>query len=308
MRIGTLLITDNWHDKSIQTLLSYVRHLEAEGFDNVWMATLQDLDALTALALAGPSTSRIGLGSAVTPIQVRHPVAMAQQALTTAIACNNRFTLGIGLSHKVVIEDMLGLSFAQPAAHMDEYLDVLMPLLHGEAVNHKGPRYRVEVRLKLDPGRPLPCIVGALGPRMLRVAGSKADGTVTWMTGPRTLACHIVPTITRAAAAAGRPAPRVVAGLPVSLCQDIAAARTRLNASLKLYGVLPSYRAMLDREGAAGPGDIALLGDEEALQRQIMALREMGVTDLNAAVLEVEPGSQRRTIAFLAKLRAWIDA
>ena len=308
MRIGTLFLTDNWPDKNIRKFLNYIQHLEAEGFDNVWMANLQDLDALTALALAGPATSSIGLGSAVTPIQVRHPVAMAQQALTTAIACDNRFTLGIGLSHKVVIEDMLGLSYQHPAAHMQEYLDILMPLLRGEAVRHQGPLYRVDGRLKLGTGRPVPCIVGALGPRMLKIAGTLADGTVTWMTGPKTLNSHIIPTITRAAAVAGRPSPRVVAGLPVSLCQDVPAARARLNESLKLYGVLPSYRAMLDREGVAGPGDIALLGDEESLQRQVVALRDMGVTDLNAAVLEVEPGSQRRTIAFLAKLRAWMDA
>ena len=179
-----------------------------------------------------------------------------------------------------------------------------MPLLRGEAVRHQGEHYRINCQLKVRPPQPPRCLVGALGPRMLELAGTLADGTVTWMTGSRTLGDHTVPTINRAASAAGRPPPQVVAGLPVSLAEDIPTARDKLNASLKIYGVLPSYRAMLDREGVAGPGDIALLGDETALRRQILTLRDLGVTALNAAVLEVEAGSQQRTIEFLAELRA----
>jgi F420-dependent oxidoreductase-like protein len=229
-------------------------------------------------------------------------VALAQQALTAAAATGGRFTLGIGLSHKIVIEDMFGLDYSKPARHMREYLEVLGPLLRGEPVDYRGEEYRVKTSLSVPGASRVPLLVAALGPVMLGIAGRLADGTITWMTGPRTLADHIAPVIGKAARAAGRPAPRIVAGLPIALCRDVASAREKMAKAFEIYGMLPSYRAMLDREGVAGPGDVGLVGDEAALRAQVARLRDAGVTDFDAIVTPVEEGSEARTFEFLASL------
>ena len=138
---------------------------------------------------------------------------------------------------------------------------------------------------------------------MLALAGRLTDGTITWMCGARTLADHIGPRIRSAATDAGRPEPRVVAGLPIVLTNDPDGARAKIADTLQIYGQLPSYRAMLDREGAAGPADVAIVGDEAALRAGIDELRDAGVTDFDAAAMPIEEGAIPRTTEFLASLR-----
>src|SRR5690606_1048063 len=257
------------------------------------------LDAISALTVAGRETQRIELATGVTPTPPRHPFAIAQQALTAQAACRGRFVLGIGLSHRVVIENMLGLDYGQPARQMREYLEVLMPLARGEPAAFSGERYRVHGALQVAGGAPVPVVVAALGPKMLALTGRLADGTATWMTGPRTLAEHTVPTIRRAAREAGRPEPRVIAALPIALTSDPAAARGVANQVFAIYGQLPSYRAMLDREGAANPGDVALAGDEAVLRAGLARLREAGVTHFAASLFPADADAIARTRAFL---------
>ncbi len=303
MRIGVMIGADG----SAGTIYDVVRAIEAveeAGLDCAWMANIFSYDAVQTLALAGRSTRRILLGTAVTPTYPRHPTALAQQALTTAAASGNRFVLGIGLSHKIVIEDMLGMSYDRPARHMREYLNVLMPLVRGQTVNFDGEQYRVHgVGLQVPDAEPVPVVVAALGPVMLRLAGELADGTNTWMVGPKTMASHIVPRLTSAAESAGRAAPRIVGGYPIVLTNKPDQARAEIAKNLTIYGQLPSYRAMLDREGVEGPADIALAGDENALRSDIERLRGIGVTDFNAAVMNVEEGAYARTVEFLASIR-----
>ena len=300
MRIGVMLGASGG-DGGLDEIVAAAKRVEAAGLHNLWLANIFSFDAIAALAVVGREVPRIGLGTAVTPTYPRHPTAMAQQALTAAAATGNRFTLGIGLSHKIVIETMLGLSFDRPAAHMREYLSVLMPLLRGEAANWQGEEYRVAgLQLTVPGAQPVPTVVAALGPMMLRVAGELADGTNTWMVGPQTMERHIVKRL--AAAAAGRPTPRVVGGVPIVLARQPEEARQRIAQGLAMYGQLPSYRAMLDREGVAGPADIALVGDENALRSGIERFRSAGVTDFNAAIMAVEPGAYDRTLEFLASL------
>ena len=287
--------------RTLDDLLAAAKRAEQAGLDDLWLANIFSFDAIAVLALIGQETQRIGLGTAVTPTYPRHPTAMAQQALTTQAACRGRFTLGIGLSHKRVVEDMLGLSYRRRAAHMREYLKVLMPLVRGEAANWQGEEYRVRgLSLDIPGGGDMSVVVAALGPAMLKVAGEQADGTSTWMVGPKTMAGHIVPRLTAAAAAAGRPSPRVVGSCPIALVAKPDEARAAVGKGLALYGQLPSYRAMLDMEGASGPEDVALLGDESLLRQEIRRLEEMGVTDFNAAIMDVEAGAYDRTLAFLA--------
>ena len=302
MRIGLMYGTTGDREDSLDKLVAYAKQAETLGFDALWMPNIFSFDAITALAIVGRETERIELGTAVVPTYPRHPMAMAQQVLTASAACDGRFTLGIGLSHKLVIEDMFGMSYDKPARHMKEYLAVLAPLLRGEPVKHEGDLYRVQGGLDVPGARPVPLVVAALGDVMLSHAGRLSDGTITWMTGTKTLADHIAPSIRAAAEKAGRPAPRVVAGLPIALTNDTAAARETMAKTFAIYGTLPSYRAMLDREGADGPADVALVGDEAELRAQIDRLRDAGVTDFDAAVTPVDAGSEDRTLEFLASL------
>jgi F420-dependent oxidoreductase-like protein len=300
MRMGIMIGEGSGSSPGLDGLVERAREIEAKGFDTAWMANIFSLDAIGALGIVGRETRRIELGTAVVPTYPRHPVAMAQQALTTQAASRGRFVLGIGLSHQLVIEGLLGLSYERRASHMREYLEVLAPLLRGEPAAWKGEEYRVQVGLQVPGAAPVPVLVAALGPAMLRVAARLAAGTITWMTGPKTLSEHTVPALVAAAREAGTPAPRVVAGLPIVLVRDAAAARVKAAEVFAIYGQLPSYRAMLDREGAAGPADVAIAGDERTLEGALRGLADAGVTDFCAAVFEAEPGCAARTTEFLA--------
>jgi 5,10-methylenetetrahydromethanopterin reductase len=252
---------------------------ENDGFDLAWFSQIMGGDSLTMIALAGQRTSRIAFGTAVIPTYPRHPFALAQQALTVQAATTGRLTLGIGPSHAIVIENMWGLSYEKPARHMREYLSVLLPLLNARKVSFKGEDYRVNGAIGTKVEKAPSVIISALAPMMLKIAGSMADGTVLWMTGPKTIEAHVVPSITAAAKEAGRPAPRVVASFPVCVTEDAAAARETCAKFFAIYGQLPNYRRMLDREGAAGPADVAIVGDEAAVERQVRAVASAGATD-----------------------------
>lgn len=292
-----------------ETLGDVIRHIqraEEQGFDAAWLPNIFGLDAITTVALAGRETSRIELGTFVVPTYPRHPVAMAQQALTASAAAGGRFTLGIGLSHRVVIEGMFGLDYSKPVRHMREYLSVLVPLLEGRAVQFRGEEFRVQAQLTV-PGASRPqVVIAALGPQMLKLAGRLADGTATWMGGPAYLRDTAIPAIRAAAAEAGRPTPRVVSGFPVAVTAEKDLARESAAKIFAVYGTLPSYRAVLDVEGAAGPADVAIVGSEAEVTEKLRALAVAGVTDFNASPFPVEgdPGATARTIEFLAGLKA----
>jgi 5,10-methylenetetrahydromethanopterin reductase len=299
MRLGVMIGADGTNN-TLDDVIKVAQTAEAAGLDNVWLANIFSFDAITTLALIGRETQRIGLGTAVTPTYPRHPTAIAQQALTTAAASNNRFTLGIGLSHKLVIEDMLGMSYDKPAKHMREYLSVLMPLARGEQANFEGEQYRVRgVALDIPGADRLPVVIAGLGPVMLKLAAELADGTNTWMVGPNTMENHIMASLHNA----GSADPAVVAGLPIVLTTNVDAAKEKIAQDLTIYGQLPSYRAMLDREGVAGPADIALVGDENQLRGQIKRFEDIGVTDFNAAIMNTEEGAYARTLEFLASMK-----
>ena len=264
------------------------------------MANIFGLDAISSLGMAGLSTSKIRLGTAVTPTYPRHPTAIAQQALTSGVAASGRFTLGIGLSHKVVIEDMLGMSYEAPAKHMREYLSILGPLLRGEQVTFHGEHYTVNnVGLDVPERQPVKLLVAALGPVMLKLAGELADGTVTWMTGPKTLSDYIMPGINKASNEAGKGDAEIAAGFPVALTDKVDETREFIGKTLQIYGMLPSYRAMLDKEGVAGPAELALVGDENGLRSDITRLRDMGVTDFCGNIVAPDAETASRTREFL---------
>jgi len=258
------------------------------------------LDAITALAVAAYVSGTSELGTAVTTSYSRHPAALAQQALTVSAISDGRFTLGLGLSHKMLVEDMLGLSYEKPAKHMREYLEVLYPLLNLSAVNFSGEQYQTVLELDVPEAKPVPVLVAALGPIMLGIAGRLSDGVTTWMTGPKTLAKLTIPTVTKSAAdTPGNTAPRIVAGFPILLTDNEAKARAFLSTKLSMYGQLPSYKASLDREGVSSPADIALVGNEQVLHERLNYLNDIGVTDLRANIMAPREEQLQATLEFL---------
>ena len=283
LRIGSMIDVD----RPVADVVAQVRRFADAGFDHAFASQVFGPDALTLLAVVGSQVPGIELGTGVVPVHARHPMMLAQQALTVQALTGNRLLLGIGLSHQVVVENMWGMSYAKPGSYMREYLASLMPLLHGETVHSAGEQVTTHAFAPLDiPGvSPPPVLVAALGPAMLKLAGTVADGTITWMTGTKTISSHISPSIRAAAEAAGRPEPRVVVALPMVVTEDVDGAKERVNALFSIYPNLPSYRAMLDKEGADAAADIGFIGDEESVVASIGALADAGATDFVAGIV-----------------------
>ena len=287
----------------VSELVDDVRSAHEAGFPSYWIPHMPwGVDAITALGFAGAAVPDIELGTAVVPTYPRHPITMAQQAVTVTSVIGERLALGIGLSHKPVIEGQYGYAFDKPVRHMREYLEVLMPQLRNEKVSFRGETVTGRNPRMLD-GAPVPKVyIAALGPQMLRLAGRLTDGTIPWMTGNKTLADHTVPTIREAAEEAGRAQPRVAVGLPVLCTDDVDKGRELAGKLFAMYGTLPSYRAMLDREGLAEPSDIAVIGDEASVRDQLSAVFDAGADDVLAAEFGSTPEDGERTRACLTSL------
>jgi len=313
MRIGLMTGPERGrYRRKVAQLAADAAAAERDGFTSIWAPQIPgDFDAFTTITLMGQATERIELGTAVVPIQTRHPIAMAQETLSVQAVCDGRFTLGIGVSHHWVIEDMLGLSYQRPARQMRDYLEVLNAALTGPGtVDVENEGYRVHSPMDVTDHAPNPVLLAALAPVMLRVAGELASGTILWLADERAVGEHVVPRITQAAAAAGRPAPRVVAGVPVALCPngEVDAARDTANRLLGHSEFCPSYQQLLERGDAKNEGDILAAGDESAVSRRLRAFRDAGATDLAVRVVALGPdresrlASKRRTLEFLASL------
>jgi F420-dependent oxidoreductase-like protein len=289
MKIGLFGFVD-----SVESLTELAGTAREQGFDSLWVPQVFGLDTLTAIAVAGQTVPDITFATAVVPTYPRHPQMLAQQALTVTAAIGDRLVLGIGPSHKMVVEGSWGISFDKPIRHLREYLEILMPLLHEKSVRFVGETLTTRADITIDAPAPT-VMMAALGPQLLNVTGRLADGTILWMTGPKTIAEHSAPTISAAAEAAGRAAPAVVAGFPICVTDGSAAendaARERAAKNFAMYGDLPSYRAMLDREGYEGPGDIAIIGGAGEVTERISALADAGVTTFAAS--EFGNGDQR---------------
>jgi len=313
VRIGLMIGPERGRYRhKVAQLISDAQAAERDGFTSLWVPQIPgDFDAFTAIALMGGATERIELGTAVLPIQTRHPIAMAQEALSSQAVCEGRFTLGLGVSHHWVIEGMLGIPYQRPAHQMRDYLEVLNVALGAPgSVDVENDEYRVHSPMDVTDYDPTPILLAALAPVMLRVAGEHASGTILWLADERAIAEHVAPRITRAAAGAGRPAPRIVAGVPVALCpkDEVDSARDWANRTLGHAEFCPNYQRLLDRGDATDVGDILAAGEESAVVDRLRAFRDAGATDLAVRVLALGPDraarieSRRRTLAFLASL------
>jgi F420-dependent oxidoreductase-like protein len=303
MRIGLMVGPERGrYATKVERMRSDARWAEEAGLDTVWIPQIPDeFDALTGAALMGDATSRIEVGTAVVPVQPRHPVALAQQVLSVQAVCHGRFSLGTGVSHHWIIDGMMGLPYERPVATMRAYLDVLDQALAGPGtVEVENDLFRIHQPLDVTDVVPTPVLIAALGPRMLELCGSRTAGTILWMADERAVATHVVPTLTRAAEAAGRPRPRVVAGIPVCLCLDeeIPLAVDRTNRILAEHGE------------ARAVGDILAAGSEATIEKRLQAFADAGVTDVSIRVVPIGQGrdelvaSFARTRQFVASLAA----
>jgi F420-dependent oxidoreductase-like protein len=312
MRIGLMIgpETRNYAGK-VDRLCEDAREADVAGFATAWIPQLpQDFDAMTAVALMGRETSRIELGTAVVPLQSRHPIALGQQALSVQAVCGGRFSIGVGPSHHWIIDDMLGLPYEQPAKVVEDYLDVFDAMFSGPSlVDVENDRFRIHNPLDIT-DLPVPVLLAALGPVMLRIAGERADGTVLWMADEKAIAEHVVPRIMKAAEAAGRPAPRVVAGVAVCLCasDEVDVAIERANQALGHAEYSPNYQRLLEQGDAADVGDMAAIGTEADIERRLRSYADAGTTDFSVRILPLGSGrdeivaSSRRTREFMASL------
>lgn len=281
MKIAIGLDTDG----PLERTLEQARDLRGRGFTSMWASQIFGPDTLTVLAIVGRELSDVDLGTAVIPIHPRHPAMLAAQARTVQEAIGGHLSLGVGLSHQVIVEGVWGLSFDRPFKYMAEYLAALAPMLQGEKVSTQGERVSVNSMGVVGPKvvAPPSLLVAALGPKMLELAGSLTDGTLLWLTGRETIASHIVPRLREAAAAAGRVEPRIVCSLPICVTSDVAKARTLINKVLAVYSTLPSYAAMMEKEGAAEVADVALLGSHDQVLEELHQLEVAGVTEFSAS-------------------------
>jgi F420-dependent oxidoreductase-like protein len=315
VRLGVMIGAERGDSaRKVSKLLADIEWAEAAGMDTAWIPQVpNDFDALIAVALMGTRTIRIELGTAVVPLQAQHPVALARQALSTHAGIGGRLALGVGPSHHWIVQDMLGLPYEKPAAYTRDYLEVLRAAFAGPGpIDVENDHFTVHNPNDLAPVAPLPVLVAALGPVMLALAGEHADGTVLWMADERNVAEHVVPRITKAADNAGRPAPRIVAGIPVCLCatSEVDAAKERANRILGEAEVSPNYQRLLDYGDARDVGDICAAGDEDAILARMRRFADAGVTDLSVRLLPIGDNrdeliaSKRRTREVIAELGA----
>jgi F420-dependent oxidoreductase-like protein len=314
MRLGLMVGSDKERSRAdrLSGLLDDGRAAEAAGFSSFWFPQVPGyLDAMTVIALLGQTTTRIELGTAVVPIQTRHPLILAQQALTTNVACGGRFALGMGPSHDWIIKGQLGIDYDRPVGLVRDYLDVVLAALAGPgAVDVENEAFRVHSPVDVADSGSMPVLLAALGPRMLRIAGERADGTILWMADERAIGEHVAPRITAAAEEAGRRAPRIVAGVPVALCSnnEVGDARAYASEVLGHAHYSPNYVRLLEHGDADDVGDTMAAGDESAILERLRRYRDAGVTDFAARVVPLgdDPAtraeSRRRTQDFLASI------
>jgi 5,10-methylenetetrahydromethanopterin reductase len=299
VRIGIFFPT--MEQRTVDEMVERLAALEEAGFTSAWLPQSAGHDAITLLSVVGHEVPRIELGTAVVPTYPRHPLMLAAQALTANQAAGGRFRLGIGLSHKMSIEPRYGLSYEKPARHMREYLSILLPALNDGTVDYEGEVLTGRGPVTIAGAVAPPVLLAALQPHMLKLAGSMADGTITWCTGKLTVEEQIVPIITEAAAEASRPAPRVIVALPVIVTDDEAEGRAKADKQLDGYGRIPVYRAVLDREGAENPGDVSIVGDEASVTAQLKHLESVGMTEF-VGIPAGDDADRARTKEHLATL------
>jgi F420-dependent oxidoreductase-like protein len=313
MRIGVMVGPERGrYSTKVERLRADARWAEEAGVSSIWVPQIPDeFDVFTAATLVGAETTRAEVGTAVVPVQVRHPIALAQQALSVQAVCGGRFTLGLGVSHHWIVDEMLGLPYERPVTALRAQLDVLERAFAGPGpVDVENEQFRVHNPLDITDITPTPVLLAALGPVMLRLAGERTDGTILWMADERAIESHVAPHLNKAAEGAGRSVPRIVAGIPVCVCDDdeVETAYARTNRILSEAEVSPNYQKLLDLGDAKNVGDLLAAGRESAVEKRLRSFADAGVTDLSIRIVPIGEGreqllaSRQRTRDYLASL------
>lgn len=288
MRIGLLCTSALWfgdkdEDINVEDIVAEAQRVRDDGLSGYWVPQQWDTEPISLISMLAPQVPDIEMVASVIPIHSRHPLIAAQETVTVQMLTGGRFTLALGVGHKDTARKRWGCDFEHPVARLQEYLGIVLPLVREGRVEFSGEIYSSTARLRRC--RPWPetnVLVGAMGPNMLRLAGQVADGTVTWLCGLAGLRDHVVPTITAAAAEAGRPSPRVVAMLPLCVTADEADARQRIAAAWAPYQMRATYQKALARSGATDAGVISLAGSSAAVSDALDEFAAAGVTDFVA--------------------------
>ena len=308
MQLGVFISEVTADRTSVGDLLTNARRAEELGFATGWVPHIPwSFDGLAALTLAATVTDTLELGTAVMPTYTRHPLAMAQLALSAQAVSGGRLALGIGPSHPVVIETMFGMEYTSPAQHTREYAQVLRAAFACTGhVAYEGEHFRVSAMLDVPGAAPAPILIAALAPLMLQVAGEVADGTITYWANERAVAEHIVPRITRAAGQAGRPSPRVIVGIPIAVVDDVDRGLAEAAALFDAYNSISTYQRIMARGGDdVTPREIAIVGTEREVLTRLRAYADAGATDIAAAPIGLGPdpaAARRRTLELLGSL------
>lgn len=266
----------------VDTAVTNAHRAKEAGLVRYWVPQIMNADPVAVLAVVGREVQDIKLGTSVIAMQSTLPQMLAQQSLTLNQISGGRFTLGLGTNHEPVTTGVFGLPWGKPYTHMVEYLDALLPLLTEQSVSTNGTYVSHHTAIDVEADAP-DVMLAALGPKMLRLAAERTSGTITWMTGPVTIAEHIRPTI--------GPDVDIVAGVAIWVTDDVEAALAEANVGLAIYGQLPSYRAMLDREGVTNPGEMVLIGDAETVIAGLESYKRAGATEAALSIMGEPAGA-----------------
>ncbi|WP_089102851.1 TIGR03564 family F420-dependent LLM class oxidoreductase [Streptomyces hyaluromycini] len=276
---------------------------ERLGLDSVWFPQLGGYDAIAMASAVGRAVTRIRVGPAVVPIFPRHPQLLASAAKTAQAATGGRFHLGIGLGAKHVLEPAYGLPYPPPITHLREYLSALRPLLAGTDTGFNGATVTSQpFGPTAVPGaeQAIAVVVAAMGPQALRVAGELADGTVTFLAGPRALEQHIVPALTQAAADAGRPSPRIIVTVPAVVTGKVEQVMASATEQLAFYETIPSHQRVLAWEGVDRAAELVVAGDEDTVAAGLRRYLDAGATEITLYHTELAGETDRERTWSLA--------
>ncbi|OBG91230.1 LLM class F420-dependent oxidoreductase [Mycobacterium sp. E136] len=302
MATGIVLFANPNADNIVDDFVAQARQAHDLGVRQVWLPQRFDYDAIGLAGVIGAAVPGLGVGTFVVPFNPRHPLIVASQAETTQAAAHGRFILGLGLGAHEVEHRAFGTAWPHTIARLREHLTVLRSIFDSGVAGFHGAEFTAnpEWPVQVPGGTPVPLYVAAMGPKALQVTGELADGTLPYLAGPRTIAEFIVPTVAQAAAEAGRPAPKIVAAVPVLVSDDVDAGRRRAAEHLSFYEQIPSYRRVLEREGVDSAVEVAAVGPAETVTRQLKNYLEAGATDVVLSAVDGVDPAQREAIWTIA--------
>ncbi|MER5198144.1 TIGR03564 family F420-dependent LLM class oxidoreductase [Streptomyces sp. NPDC002755] len=302
MTIGVALSLQNRIDPTVRL----AREAHAAGLRSAWFGQTFGYDSPSLAAIVGREVPGLQVGTAAIPVFGRHPLLVASQARTAQAATGGRYHLGLALGTKHLTETGFGIPYERPIARLREFLTALRQLVETGASDFHGELLTATTPLPATvPGAepPVPLLVAAMAPQALRASGELADGILPLLAGPRALAEHIVPAVTAAARAAGRPAPRIVAFVPGVVTADVEAVRRIATGALAFYEQFPSYQRVIGLSGATRAADLAVIGDEETVAAEVRRYREAGATEVVFTATDLGgEDDRRRTWKLLGEL------